>query len=128
MRRLSGSLKEWDALMGWLEKLQAAGAKATEEKSPEAPKPRATPAEVHQVTVSVRGAHGSDPGEITLGWFTFEGGRVQMIDEKGEPIGGPISVNPSVDPRAVARAETVRRWNENGRYGRRIEYPRVGIV
>lgn len=116
--------------MNWLEKLQAAGAKATEEPQIDVPKaPRAPPAEIIQVTVTVRPANGNDPGEAALGYFTFEGGKVTMVAESGEPLGSAIPVNPDVDPRAIARSETVKRWNQSAKFwGRRLEYPRLTIV
>jgi hypothetical protein len=116
--------------MGWLDKLQAAGAKATEQAKPAVTAPATPPAEIHQVTVGVRNSNPltGDPGEAAIGYFIFEGGKLTMIDEKGAALGAPIAVKPDVDPRTIARGETWKRWQENARFGRRLEYPPIGIA
>lgn len=116
--------------MRWLEKLQDVGTKAAqdalERNPPEAPAKHTRTPKAHQVTVSVCGASGNDPGEVAIGFSTFDGGSLTPVDEKGVPLGGPIQVLPEIDPRSIARSEMWKRWSENGRFNRRLEYPPTG--
>lgn len=112
--------------MGWLDRLHEAGVKATEAKREVTPPPPRL--EVQSVTVQVRpSGRDGDPGEVTHGYFTFADGQLTMTDEKGVALAGSIAVQAGGDPRAVARAETSRRWKENGRFNRRLEYGRSGL-
>jgi len=81
--------------MSWLDVLQgrAAAARARKQtpaelpvvQSVSVPKPWPKPV-VNQLTVMVRQPSGSDPGEVTTGYYVIEDGALQMTDAKGVPL------------------------------------------
>ena len=42
--------------------------------------------EIKPVTVHLRRPEGSDPGQVSFGFYVVENGRIIMVDEDGAPI------------------------------------------
>jgi hypothetical protein len=118
--------------LNWLQNLKGVTADKMAQSGPSSvAKPDARlqpPAEIFWTTVQIRGPSGNDPGEVATVWFTFESGKVTLTSETGVPIGSPITCQPHLDPRSVARAGAWARLQNNGRFDRRIEYGPSGVV
>jgi len=61
--------------------------------------------EVHRVITGIRRATGSDPGQVSIGYYTIQDGILTMTHEDGEPV-SPDQFNhqlkPGDDPPAIA--------------------------
>jgi hypothetical protein len=90
--------------------------------------------EVHRVTVQLRSPSGTDPGQVTFGFFVIEDGRLVMTDENGVKVRKKYGdlythvLKPEDDPHAIAGILT-RKIREQV-YGdahnvwRRIDWPK----
>jgi len=80
--------------------------------------------------ITVRKPDRHDPGEVEVGYFIHQDGKVQLTDELGEPIGDAHKLRPEDDPATIARALMRERSFSRRRNGFRgaLRYPRVSIV
>jgi hypothetical protein len=110
--------------MGWLDELADHGKKQIKEP-PKAPKKRLA---VHEVTITLRGASGDDPGSIAAGFYVVDGDTVFLTDVNGE-IGKDAKGHAvgDCDPRYIAQMLLrQRRAESNEDFNRRLDYRRTG--
>lgn len=93
---------------------------------------------VHRVVIQLRKPSGSDPGQVSDGFYTITDGVLTMTRPDGEPVDPEQfrhTLKPGDDANAIAGMLThrVRKillgiTDEQAAFGRRLDYPSSGVA
>jgi hypothetical protein len=120
--------------MGWLDALERRAREAVGSvpaapipaRQPAQPRPRA---DIKAVPVQTAAPFGSNPGAITVGYYSVQNHVVVMRDESGKSTGKRQQLAAGEDPRQVAYRLTRESWQaRTPDFNRRLNYQPLGFA
>jgi hypothetical protein len=100
--------------------------------------PQVLSTEIRAVYATLRAPSGSDPGQVSQGWYRIEGNFLQMLTSKGDPIADKrfrVRLQVGQDHQSIARELTreIRRealgsTAETEAFNRPMNFERIGLA
>jgi hypothetical protein len=115
--------------MSWVDQLSEHGKKRKRKATSDKPASAGPPPPLQEISISIRGASGNDPGEIAAGFYIVQRGVVTIVNRKGEPVKDVESVqldDPSRVHAVASRLLRKVRQESGSDFNRRLNYGPLG--